>query len=131
MILLDPGSLAFNSPEKYGYHLLFNNLEDYIQGMSLPSWHQWISFETMFLNRDEITKLIIDSIECSTKLREKYGLYSEEMALKQNFRFVTASRLAINEVNRLTDIQDEEEKLKRLKDFDEDLNNRLHSILEQ
>jgi B12-binding domain/radical SAM domain protein len=131
MILLDPGSLAFNSPEKYGYHLLFNNLEDYIQGMSLPSWHQWISFETMFLNRDEITKLIIDSIECSTKLREKYGLYSEKMALKQNFRFVTASRLAINEVNRLTDIQDEEEKLKRLKDFDEDLNNRLHSILEQ
>ncbi len=60
MILLDPGSLAFDRSTSYGYRLVFKNLEDYIKGMSLPSWHQWISYETKFLNRDEITKLTIE-----------------------------------------------------------------------
>lgn len=86
MILLDPGSLAFDYPEKYGYNLKFKNLADYVSGMSLPSWYYWISYETRFLNRERIADLIIDSLEYSAKLRYNYGLcFSEESyaALRQ------------------------------------------------
>jgi B12-binding domain/radical SAM domain protein len=65
MILLDPGSLAFDFPDNNGYKLLFKNLEEYANGMSLPSWHQWISYETKNLDKDLITKFTIDSIEDS------------------------------------------------------------------
>jgi hypothetical protein len=86
MILLDPGSLAFDSPEKYGYTLVFKSFEDYLNGMSFPSWRHWISYETRFLNREQIADLIIDSLEYSTKLRYNYDLcYPKEAyaALKQ------------------------------------------------
>jgi B12-binding domain/radical SAM domain protein len=36
-ILLDPGSAAFDNPEKYGYKLLYRSLEEYIAGLSGPS----------------------------------------------------------------------------------------------
>jgi B12-binding domain/radical SAM domain protein len=109
MILLDPGSLAFDLPNKYGYRLIFRNLEDYIKGMSLPSWHQWISYATKFLNRDLITKLIIDSIEYSINLREKYGLYSRFDAARKRSYFVDANRKIIEMVNHVMSLHNEGE----------------------
>jgi B12-binding domain/radical SAM domain protein len=128
MTLLDPGSRAFDFPANYGYRLIFKNLEDYIKGMSLPSWHEWLSYETKFLDRGLITKLIIDSIEYSTNLREKYGVYSEAVAVAQRFRFVTAIKLSIDVVNEAMNLHDEDEKLQRLKSFRESLNSKLREL---
>jgi B12-binding domain/radical SAM domain protein len=115
MILLDPGSLAFDFPESYGYRLRFNNLEEYVKGMSLPSWHQWISYETKLLDKKLIAKLIIDSIEHSIGLREKYGLYSQPEAEMERICQVDVNRLVIEVVNEAMDFHDEEKKIERLK----------------
>ncbi len=128
MILLDPGSHAFDFPASHGYRLVFKDLEDYVKGMSLPSWHQWLSYETQFLNRDSIIKLIIDSIDYSTNLREKYGVYSPAMAAAHRFRYVTASKLAIDVVDDAMNLDDEDEKTKRLESFGEFLNGKLREI---
>jgi hypothetical protein len=111
MILLDPGSHAFDYPKSYGYRLIFKNLEDYIKGMSLPSWHQWISYETDNLSREEITRLIIDSLEYSINLRERYGFYSKTQADIYRLCFVTAYRSAIEVVDRAMAFNDEDERL--------------------
>ena len=108
MILLDPGSHAFNYPRSYGYRLMLKNLEEYIKGMSLPSWHQWISYETKFLNRDLITKLIIDSIEYSINLRERYGLYSKSEADAALSYFVKASKEIIDMTNHVMSLYEGE-----------------------
>ena len=100
MILLDPGSLAFDLPNGNGYRLIFKNFEDYYKGLSLPSWHQWISYETKHLNRDLITKLVIDSIEYSTNTREKYGFFSKTEADSLRYHYVTASKLVIDSVRK-------------------------------
>ena len=109
MVLLDPGSPAFDFPDKHGYHLIFKSLKDYIDGMSLPSWNQWISYETKFLNRDLITKLIIDSIEYSLNLREKYGLYSRSNAQMKRSYYVDASRKIVDMLNRGASLYSESE----------------------
>ncbi len=75
MLLLDPGSLAFDFPEKYGYRLFFKNIEDYYRAMSLPSWHLWLSYETKYLGRKEILLLILQSLEKKLELEEKYRLF--------------------------------------------------------
>ena len=103
MILLDPGSQAFNFPEKHEYILKFKNLKDYINGMSLPSWHQWISYETDSLNRSTITQLIIDSIENSINLREKYGIFSPSEAYAKRKYYVLENKRIIETINRLMD----------------------------
>jgi radical SAM superfamily enzyme YgiQ (UPF0313 family) len=125
MILLDPGSLAFDSPASHGYHLIFKNLEDYINGMSLPSWHQWISYETQSLNRDLIAQLIIDSLEYSINLRERCGFYSKDEADTARLCFVQAGKETIDVVNEAMNIHDKHKRLKRLKSFRDSLDRRL------
>lgn len=120
MILLDPGSHGFDFPTSHGYRLIFKTLEDYINGMSLPSWHQWISYETKSLDRESITKLIIDSVEHTIELEEKYGLCSSFEADAARLWTVTANRLAIDVVNDAMSLH-ESERSERLKSFLESL----------
>ena len=35
---LDPGSPAFENPERHGYHVLFKTLEEHRQALVQPSW---------------------------------------------------------------------------------------------
>jgi hypothetical protein len=98
MILLDPGSLAFDHPEKFGYKLVFRNLKDYVMGMSMSSWHQWVSYETKFLDRAKIVDLIIKLIEHSINLREKHGIPDRIQAFKEHIYYVLSNRLIIQKV---------------------------------
>jgi B12-binding domain/radical SAM domain protein len=125
MLLLDPGSLAFDRPTSYGYHLVFKDLEDYVNGMSLPSWHQWISYETKSLDRDLIAKLTIDSLEYSINLRERCGFYSKSDADTARFWFVDAGKETIDVVNKAMNFSSERKRLKKLKSFRESLESRL------
>jgi B12-binding domain/radical SAM domain protein len=128
MILLDPGSLAFDSPSNYGYHLIFKNLEDYINGMSLPSWHQWISYETKHLDRDSIAQLIIDSLEYSINLRERCGFYSKDQADTARLCFVQVGKEAIDVVNEAMHIRNKHERLQKLKSYRDSVDRRLMSM---
>ncbi len=125
MILLDPGSLAFDAPERHGYVLHFKNLEDYIRGLSLPAWHQWVSYETKHLDKERIVQLIIDSLEYSINLREKLGFYSKSEAETARYCFVKASRDTIDMVDRTMNVQDEEERWNRLRSFRESLDRNI------
>jgi len=113
MILLDPGSLAFDFPAKYGYRLIFRNLEEYVTGISLPSWHQWISYETKHLDRDGLAKFILQSIENSVYEREKFGMYGKTEAAIHRFR-VVAERIVIEEIDHMLSL-DEADQQARLK----------------
>lgn len=121
MILLDPGSPAFDYPESHGYRLKFKDLEGYIKGMSLISWHQWISYETKYFNRDAITKLIIDSIERSISLREQYGIFDKYEADMNRVRLVTINQMMVDIVNGEIEFPDEDNKLKALVSLKESL----------
>ena len=130
MVLLDPGSQGFDDPTSYGYRLIFKQLEDYIKGMSLPSWHQWISYETKSLKRATITKLVIESIERSIRLREKYGSYSGFEADAARLYYVVANKLAIDVVDDAMEL-DEATRNEQLKSFTESLNQQLAQMSAQ
>lgn len=76
-IFLDPGSQAYDSPEKYGYKLLFNSLEEYIEGFSKPSWHQWLNYETNLIAKDKLIDYIFESIDFGIEQGEKLGLWDD------------------------------------------------------
>jgi len=78
MILLDPGSLAFRDPEKYGYKLILKNITDYYHAMSLPHWSLWISYETKNFNRLELASIILDFWEIIINIKKYLGLISRE-----------------------------------------------------
>jgi len=129
MILLDPGSPAFDYPENHGFRLRFGNLEEYVKGMSLMSWHQWISYETRFLNRESIVKLIMDSIEYSIDLREKFGVFSGHEASSRKLRFVTINKMVVDVVNQAMDIEDEGERFEAISSFKQELDEALSKMV--
>ena len=59
MIVLDPGSLAYDFPEKYGYKSVPKNFVEFFNKFHKPSWNYWINYETQTFSRENLTKIIL------------------------------------------------------------------------
>jgi B12-binding domain/radical SAM domain protein len=114
MILLDPGSLAFDYPDKYGYHLIFRCFEDYYSAMdTFPSWNQWISYETKYLQRESLVDLILYSLEKLIFIEQKFDKYDipKRNTLRTLRLFnIKSDRFVIKELDRILKLQDPEER---------------------
>ena len=51
---IDPGSYAFENPEKEGYILFARTLEEHRTRLASPSWKYVLSYETKWMSRDDI-----------------------------------------------------------------------------
>ena len=112
-IVLDPGSRAFDTPEKYGYRLIYRDLTSYLQGLSQPSWHQWLNYETSLLSRDEIVRVIQDSVGFTIDQNEKYRIFDKPEADFKRI-LLEMDRLIVDEVNKLENVSSEREKRFRI-----------------
>jgi hypothetical protein len=125
-IILEPGSLAFDYPEKYGYKLLYDNLYEYTNALSKPSWHQWLNHETDVLTREELISLIFESVVYSINERKKYGAYDNiQAAFKQ--AQTRADMMAVDIVDLIMSLQDDAERRLRLKSLRETIDSLLNS----
>jgi len=113
-IVIEPGALCFDFSDKYGYKIAFSNLEEYIKGLSQPSWHQWLNHETKQLDKEAFLALIFKSIEYSIRQRMKYGVYDQMKAARELLK-ARANMIAVGEVNHLMTMTDEKERQSRLK----------------
>jgi B12-binding domain/radical SAM domain protein len=77
---LDPGSLAFEEPEKYGYKLFYRSLEEHRRALLQPSWKYMLNFETVWMSRDEMVQATYDAAAAFTQLKAKYGLIGRRQA---------------------------------------------------
>jgi radical SAM superfamily enzyme YgiQ (UPF0313 family) len=127
-IFLDPGSLAFDEPEKYGYKLKNKNLEECIQALSQPSWSQWLNYETDLLTSFDITALILESIEFSIDTREQFGVYASRQAEFERLK-LKLEIIAINEIDGILQHKNREEKESNLKTLKNKLDSYLHEFL--
>ncbi|UCG54630.1 MAG: TIGR04190 family B12-binding domain/radical SAM domain protein [Dehalococcoidia bacterium] len=90
---LDPGSMAFEHPQKYGYRVLLNTLEEHRQALLAPSWRYTLNYETEWMNRHQIMDTTYEAILRLTRLKAEYGLISKKVAEKQVGRINTALEL--------------------------------------
>ena len=88
-VFLDPASLAYDYPDKYDYRLIFNDLEQYIEGRSSPYWQQWLNYETISLNKNKIVELIYRAMEYSIDQRESFGIYNHIEAMNNRLQLMT------------------------------------------
>ena len=77
---LDPGSLAFEEPKRYGYRILFGRFEDYRQALISPSWKYALNYETSWLDRHQLAEVTYEAILKLNRYKAKYGLISQKMA---------------------------------------------------
>lgn len=79
---LDPGSIAFENAEKYGYKIRFKKLEEYRQALLEPSWKHVLSYETNWMDRETIVQASYEAGKRLTQVKAKYGLISKNDSQK-------------------------------------------------
>ncbi len=110
---LDPGSLAFEQPERYGYRILFRTLEEHRQALLAPSWKYSLNYETKWMTRQQIVDTAYEAILRLNRLKAKHGIISKQMAEVGEERLKAASEM----LHRIDDIMSKgnSEELSRLK----------------
>ncbi len=76
---LDPGSPAFENPEKYGYKKFCHHLEDFRQAMKQPSWKNMLSYETNKMSREDIVRATYDSALKLNEFKWKNHIIEKEV----------------------------------------------------
>jgi len=77
---LDPGSLGFEHPDSFGYHVLFRSLEEHRQALAAPSWKYSLNYETDWMTRHEIADSAYEAISRLIDYKAKYGVVSRDIA---------------------------------------------------
>jgi B12-binding domain/radical SAM domain protein len=112
---LDPGSPAFEQPERHGYHVLFRTLAEHRQAMVAPSWKYSLNYETDWMTREQIVDTTYQAMIRLNRLKAKYGVISIQMAEAENQRLEAASEL-ISVIDDILSRDDCENDLSHLKE---------------
>jgi len=110
---LDPGSLGFEHPERFGYHVLFHKVEEYRQALISPTWKYSMNYETDWLTRGQNVDSSYDAILRLNKLRVKYNIIPQKLAQISDRRLKAAWEMA----HRIDDLlsKNDTEAIERLK----------------
>ncbi len=90
---IDPGSRAFEDPERWGYKLFAHTLEDHRQLLDNPSWKHVLSYETKWMSRDDIAEVSYESALLLNEASYEWGQVDEEEYRSRKERTVTARDL--------------------------------------
>lgn len=120
---LDPGSFAFENPEKFGYRLFARTLEDHRARLESPNWKDVLSYETVNLNRDQIVQASYDAADRLNDVRVEVGLMTMEELKEREARSMDARQLLaeVDMAMSIKDLREREDTLARLKQRGEDL----------
>ncbi len=77
---LDPGSIAFESPERFGYAVLFRSLEEHRRAIASPSWKYSLNYHTQWLSQDQLVDISYEAIRRLNRLRLKYQMVPRGLA---------------------------------------------------
>ncbi len=110
---VDPGSRAFEEPEKWGYKLRARTLEDHRKLLDNPSWKHVLSYETVWMSRDEIAETSYDAAIELTNREMESGRLTEEAAKLRNERTENA-RAMMHTIDEALELKDPEERNARL-----------------
>ena len=75
---LDPGSLAFEYPERFGYRRFFKSLDEHRRALTAPSWKHVLNYETRWMKRADIVDSTYQAALQLNRLKAEVGQLSRE-----------------------------------------------------
>jgi B12-binding domain/radical SAM domain protein len=90
---LDPGSLAYEEPERHGYLRHAHTLEDHRRLLLQPTWKHILSYETRWMSRNALAEVTYEAGYRLNRLKREVGLSSQAKAEETEARIVAARRL--------------------------------------
>jgi len=114
---IDPGCIAYENPEKFGYKILFKTFEEYRRAMLSPSWKYILNYETKWMTRDDIVDCTYQAGLRLNRLKAEYGLTDPDSfrAREEKIKLAIELTAAIDEIEAITDADVRRERLMQLK----------------
>jgi len=127
---IDPGCIAYENPEKFGYKILFKTLAEYRSAMLSPSWKYALNYETKWMTRDEIVDCTYQAGLKLNKLKVEYGLIDEDSfkATERRIKLAIGLTTAIDKIKEINDAAVQHERLMQLKP---ELDTMLDSVINE
>ncbi len=97
---LDPGSLAFDNPEKYGYTLRAKTLEEHRQRLVQPSWKYIMNYESHAMSPDEMVDSTYEASIRINRAKAATGIIRPDVAVDTERRIV-AAREAMHRIDQI------------------------------
>jgi len=97
---LDPGSLAYEHSERFGYIRHAMTLADHRDLLLQPTWRDILSYETKWMDRQTIADVTYESGYRLNRLKREVGLVSAELAAETEER-IAAARGLMQEIDDL------------------------------
>ena len=113
---LDPGSRAFEDPERYGYRLLFRTLEEHRRALTASSWKYTLNYETEWMSRDEIALVTYEAAFALNRLKTEFGLQNRKTAEWIEKR-IEAEREIMGRIDDILTIPDGADREKRIEEL--------------
>jgi B12-binding domain/radical SAM domain protein len=108
---LDPGSIAFEDPERLGYISLARTLEEHRVRLTNPSWKHVLSYETRWMTRDDIAEASYDAADILNRVRNECGLITDDELTERSCRSDNA-RTMMHRIDDVLALPDEAERKK-------------------
>jgi B12-binding domain/radical SAM domain protein len=102
---LDPGSAAFEEPERFGYRLRFRTLEEHRASLTAANWKEMLNYETVWMTRDEIVAATYEAMRRLAALKRDFGFF-DDPAFAKAVAVIDASEaaLAASEAGKSADV---------------------------
>lgn len=99
---LDPGSRAFDNPEKYGYNLRARTLEEHRERLLLPSWKHIMNYESDSMGPDEMVEATYEAGLAINRVKGEAGIIDNATMITTETRI----REAQTAMRRIDDIME-------------------------
>lgn len=106
---LDPGSVVFENPEKYGYRLLYRTLEEHRKALLSPSWKYILNYETEWMDREAIVSSTYEAGKRLNRIKAEFGLIDQKTADSVEIRIEKALQV-LRDIDQAMAISDPEER---------------------
>lgn len=70
---LDPGSVMYDNPEKFGYKIRYTKLKDYEKALLVPHWKDSLNYETQWMTRKQLVDVTYQACKKLTLIKQKTG----------------------------------------------------------
>jgi B12-binding domain/radical SAM domain protein len=90
---LDPGSRAYEQPERFGYVRHAHTLDDHRRLLLQPTWKHILSYETRWMDRDTLAAVTYEAGFRLNRLKREFGLVGAEKAAETEARIAEARAL--------------------------------------
>ncbi|MFA5844950.1 MAG: TIGR04190 family B12-binding domain/radical SAM domain protein [Coriobacteriia bacterium] len=100
---LDPGSMAYDDPARFGYRRLADTLEEHRQLLVEPSWKQIMNYESLTMTKDELVDATYVAALGLNRVKARAGIVSTEVAATTESRILSA-RVAMTRIDACLDL---------------------------